>query len=216
MPTSTIDYHLQELAVARDTANPRRSMPPITSADRTILDLGCGAGQTLIAADLGPDHTLVGLDIDGEAIALGRTLCDAIHFLHADAGSIPLASSQVDLIISRVSLPYTDVPSVVREMARVLRPGGRCWVVLHPLSFAARALGAALVERRPKQALYQLYVLANGLLLHVAGRVVSHPLRRARRESVQTTSGIRRVFRSAGFTDIRIERDPAFVLTARR
>ena len=191
-------------------------MPPIRSTDRAILDIGCGAGQTLIAAELGSDRTLVGVDIDEEALALGRSLTSTIQFLRAPAEAIPLASGSFDLVISRVALPYTDIRRAVHEMARLLTPGGRCWVALHPVAFGVRDLWDDLRHVRMKGIPYRLYVLANGLLLHVAGRVIRYPLKRSRLESVQTSRGITRVFRAAGFTDIATVHEPAFLLTARR
>jgi ubiquinone/menaquinone biosynthesis C-methylase UbiE len=212
----TTPYHLQELAIARDPADRRRSKPPIRPTDRAILAVGCGAGQTLIAADLGSDRTLVGVDIDEEALALGRSLTDTIQFLRAPAEAIPLRSASFDLVISRVALPYTDIPRAVGEMARVLRPDGRCWIALHPVAFGVRDLWEELRRVRVKGTLYRLYVLANGVLLHLAGRVVRYPLKRSRIESVQTARGITRVFRAAGFTDIATVQTPFFVLSARR
>ena len=212
----TAHYHLQELAIARDPAHPGRSMPPIHATDRAILDIGCGAGQTLIAAELGGDRLLVGVDIDEEALALGRSLSDTILFLRAAAEAIPLASGSFDLVISRVALPYTDIPRAVQEMARLLKPKARCWVVLHPVTFGVRDLWRDLRDARVKGVLFRLYVLANGLLLHVAGRVIRNPLKRSRLESVQTVGAITRVFRAAGFTDIATVHAPSFLLTARR
>ena len=46
--TSAIEYHEQELRIALDPANPKRLVPDTGSAT-SVLDIGCGAGQTLIA-----------------------------------------------------------------------------------------------------------------------------------------------------------------------
>jgi hypothetical protein len=84
------------------------------------------------------------------------------------------------------------------------------------VAFGVRDLWDDLRHLRVKGILYRLYVLANGLLLHVAGRVIRYPLKRSRLESVQTLRGITRVFRAVGFTDIATVHEPAFLLTARR
>jgi ubiquinone/menaquinone biosynthesis C-methylase UbiE len=209
-------YHLGELAVARDPASPAHLLPVIGAADRAILDIGCGAGQTLIASDLGRSRTAVGLDVDHHALALGRTLTAAVEFVAGQAEALPFAAGRFDLVISRVALPYADIPRAVREMARVLRPGGRCWLVLHPPSFAWRELAAAARHGRARPILYQLYVLANGMSLALLGRQFAYPLRRTRFDSVQTTGGIRRVLERGGFEGITVERGIFFVVTAVR
>lgn len=209
-----MNYHLTELAIARDPTHPRHVMPTIGPRDRAILDIGCGAGQTLIAMPA-HDRTLVGVDVDGEALALGRSLTADVQFVQAPAESIPLPDAGFDLVISRVALPYTNIPAAVAEMARLLRPGGRCWVVLHPVSLGLTDLWAELSRGRIRGVLYRSYVLANGLLLHLTGRVIRFPLKRSRLESVQTARGIARVFRRHGFTNVATQRQP-FVLTAVR
>jgi ubiquinone/menaquinone biosynthesis C-methylase UbiE len=50
---------------------------------------------------------------------------------NAAAEHLPYGNSEFDLVISRVSLPYTDLPKAAREMRRVLRTGGRIWLALH-------------------------------------------------------------------------------------
>jgi ubiquinone/menaquinone biosynthesis C-methylase UbiE len=207
-------YHLGELAIARDPSSPAHLLPVIGAADRAILDVGCGAGQTLIAAALGENRTAVGLDVDHEALTLGRTLTDGVQFVGGGAETLPFADQAFDLVISRVTLPYTDIPRAVSEMARVLRPGGRCWLVLHPMSFAWRELGDAARCLRIRSVLYQLYVIANGISLERFGRQFAYPLRRARFESVQTPRGMRRVLERCGFEGIAIGHGHFFVVAA--
>ena len=67
-------YHLAELEIARSPGDSRRTMTPLPANLESILDVGCGAGQTLIACDLSSDVLACGLDIDSEALALGKTL----------------------------------------------------------------------------------------------------------------------------------------------
>jgi ubiquinone/menaquinone biosynthesis C-methylase UbiE len=209
-------YHLGELAIARDPRSPSHVLPVFGDADRTILDIGCGAGQSLIAAELDDGRTAVGVDVDREALALGRTLTEAVQFVAAPAERLPFGERRFDLVISRVALPYTDIPRAVAEIARVLRPGGRCWLLLHPPAFALRELAAAVAHGRVRSIVYQVYVLANGLALELLGRQFAYPLRRARFESVQTTRGMRRSLGRAGFERIEVERGRFFVVTAVR
>jgi ubiquinone/menaquinone biosynthesis C-methylase UbiE len=156
------------------------------------------------------------VDVDAEALALGRTLTDRIQFIRAPAEAIPLPSASFDLVISRVALPYTDVPRAVHEIARLLRPGGRCWIVLHPVAFAWKELLTQVRRARVKGVVYECYVLANGLLLHLFGRVIRYPLRKSRVESVQTVAGIRRVLQAAGFRDVTIQAHGTLTLVAKR
>lgn len=209
-------YHLRELAVARDPTSPAHRLPVIGAADRAILDIGCGAGQTLIAAELGPDRTAIGLDVDPDALALGRTLTSAVEFVAGRAEELPFAAERFDLVVSRVALPYADLPRAAAEMARVLRPGGRCWLLLHPPSFAWRALADSVTRGRVRNAVYQLYLLANGIALELLGRQFAYPLNRARFESVQTARGMRRTLEGAGFEGIAIDEGKFFVVVAVR
>jgi SAM-dependent methyltransferase len=97
------DYHLGELKVALDPQDPRRILPPSLPRAAKVLDVGCGAGQSLIAAY--PDRVAFGIDVDVEALQLGRTLTSSVCFAAARAESLPFESSQFDLVFARVSLP---------------------------------------------------------------------------------------------------------------
>jgi SAM-dependent methyltransferase len=80
---SALAYHLSELEIARSANDPRRTMPVLPDPFRSILDLGCGAGQTLIACDLGPEVLACGVDVDEEALKLGRQWSQQICFVRA-------------------------------------------------------------------------------------------------------------------------------------
>ena len=135
-------YHVLELQIASDPADTRRVMPAIGARHRRILDVGCGAGQTLIASRLGADVTAIGIDRDGTALALGRKIDPRMRFVRASGETLPLPSAFFDLAISRVSLPYMRNREALAEMARVLREGGELWLALHPFSLAWREFTA--------------------------------------------------------------------------
>ena len=99
----------------------------------TVLDIGAGAGNdSLIAADLvGPEGRVVALDLTA---AMTRKLRDAaieagadnLEVIQGSAECLPLASESVDVITSNGALNLVpDKRGAVREMFRVLRPGGR-------------------------------------------------------------------------------------------
>jgi SAM-dependent methyltransferase len=213
-PQNALAMHLAELEVARDPSAPAHILPPIEPHDRAILDVGCGAGQTLIASELAAGTLAVGIDLDRQALALGRTLDQTILFVSGSAESLPFASRTFNLVYSRVALPYTDIPRAVAEIARVLRSGGRCWFTLHPPALAIQDGVRRLLRGQLKGAVLQLYALVNGLVLHLTGRVFRFPFGTTPLESCQTAGGITRVLRAAGLTDVKVSRGRHFVVAA--
>lgn len=213
MSMTTREYHLRELEIARSPGDPRHVMPAILPKHRRILDVGCGAGQTLIASDLHADVQAVGIDIDQEALALGRELTERVRFVAGSAEALPFADGAFDLVIARVALPLTYVPAAVAEIGRVVAPQGDIWLVLHSLQRTVQLLGGNLRHLEAKRAVYRSYVLANGLLYHVAGVMVPFPSS-GRYETFQTDRSIGRELRRAGFTAIRTTHSIHYVVTA--
>src|SRR5271168_1290195 len=118
----SVEYHQSELTVAADPLNPARAMPPILQTHKRILDVGCGMGQSLIAAKLSNDVEAYGIDADREAIDAGRRLAPPnIKLLCAGAEHLPFENEYFDLVFSRVALPYMEIDKAIREISRVLR-----------------------------------------------------------------------------------------------
>jgi SAM-dependent methyltransferase len=99
---------------------------------KRVLDVGCGAAQTtrwLAARGAYP----VGFDLSAEQLRLAGTTRPLVR---ADAEALPFRDAVFDLACSAYgALPFVaDSALVMREVARVLRPGGR-WVfaVNHPM-----------------------------------------------------------------------------------
>lgn len=210
------DYHLAELRVAQDPSDARHILPPLGPEHRLVLDVGCGAGQTLIASRLPAATLAVGVDPSLPAVKLGRSLDARLRLVCGAGESLPFARGRFDFVYSRVALPYMHIDRALAEMARVLRPGGTLWLTLHPWS---RALQDMLAEARHlhlRATLHGVYVLANGLLLHASGKQFAWPFGRGGYESFQTCRGISRALRHAGFRDIAVTTGRFFVVSARR
>jgi ubiquinone/menaquinone biosynthesis C-methylase UbiE len=210
---SSREYHLRELAIAQSPGDLRHVMPVILPQHRRILDVGCGAGQTFLAGNLAPGVQAAGLDVDMEALLLGRELTHDIGFIAGQAEHLPFPNASFDLVLSRVTLPWTYVPAAVREMGRVTAPGGDLWLVLHSLSKTVHDLAASLRSGQWKRMLYRSYVLANGALFHATGRLAPSPLD-GHYESFQTNASIRRELQQAGFENIIAVNGRHYVFTA--
>jgi SAM-dependent methyltransferase len=171
---SGTDYHLAELEIALDPGRPEHLLPQLSSARVGVVDVGCGIGQLFAAkgAEVPPGVPCHAFDIDAAAIEYARRRWpEKAHFAVAPAERLPLPARSVDLYVSRVSLPYTDIRTALAEAARVLEPGGLLWITLHPVSMTVRELAEALGRGRLKEAIRRLITLANGFAFHLCGTV---------------------------------------------
>jgi SAM-dependent methyltransferase len=130
--------------------------PPAMLAGQTILEVGCGAAQCarwLARQGARP----VALDISEGQLRHARMLNEAaeqlVPLVQADATRLPLADDSVDAACSAFgAVPFVaDSATVMAEVARVVRPGGR-WVfsVNHPMRWCFPddpGPGGLLVER---------------------------------------------------------------------
>jgi len=98
-----------------------------------VLDLGSGAGLDVLlsARRVAPGGHAYGVDMTDEMLELARrNACDSgignAHFLKGDIENIPLPDESIDVVISNCVVNLsTDKTQVLREIFRVLRPGGR-------------------------------------------------------------------------------------------
>lgn len=99
----------------------------------TVLDLGCGAGLDLYLYSRRLQETgrLIGLDLSDAMLAKAKANLAAagvsnVVWLHAAADAIPLEADSVDLVTANGIFNLSpDKDAVMREVARVLKPGGR-------------------------------------------------------------------------------------------
>lgn len=98
-------------------------------ADARVLDVGCGSGWAArLMAEKTPRGHVVGIDIADEMIALARETSSSfsnVEFQTASAEKLPFAGGEFSHAFSMESLYYyADMSAALREIKRVLKPGG--------------------------------------------------------------------------------------------
>jgi|SRR5688572_16598223 len=210
-----LQYHLGELEIALDTKRPEHVLPVLSSSRVGVVDVGCGIGQLFVAKgdEVPAGVPRYGFDIDPTAIEYAKERWpDRAIFGVAPAERIPLPDGSVDFYVSRVALPYADIPKALGEAARVLVPGGRLWVTLHPISMMFGQIGKAVRTARLKELIMGTIVLANGLAFHLFGtgrRILGI------RESWQSEARMRRELEKS-FKDVKVTYGRHFLIEATR
>jgi SAM-dependent methyltransferase len=104
---------------------------------RLTIDVGCGEGRlTRDLQELG--HCTVGVDASETMIAAAREADPSGDYIVANAAELPFPDGHADLTIAFMSLmDVDDMTAAVREVARVLEPGGTfALAVVHPINSA--------------------------------------------------------------------------------
>ncbi|MGO9199753.1 MAG: arsenite methyltransferase [Limisphaerales bacterium] len=161
-----IGYSAEELAALPDGANLGLSCgnPNALAAlqpGEVVLDLGSGGGFDVFIAGrkVGPTGRAIGVDMTPEMTAKARENAgqyrqnsglDNVEFRLGEIEHLPVADAGVDVVISNCVINLSpDKPQVWREIARVLKPGGRVAVsdlaLLRPLPPAVLEMIEALV-----------------------------------------------------------------------
>ena len=177
-----LGYTVEELKALPDGANMGLSCgnPAALAAlqpGETVLDLGAGGGFDVFIAGrkVGDTGRAIGVDMTPEMLAKARkniahyhqeTSLDNVEFRLGEIEHLPVADNSVDVIISNCVINLSpDKPQVWREIARVLKPGGRVAVsdmaLLKPLppevlkmveALIGCVAGAALVQETEQHA----------------------------------------------------------------
>ena len=161
-----IGYSVDEIRALPEGANMGLSCGNPTAIanlkpGQVVLDLGSGGGFDVFLAGpkVGATGRVIGVDMTAEMLAKARrnvaayrqrTGLDNVEFRLGEIEHLPLADASVDVVISNCVINLSpDKPAVWREIARVLRPGGRVaasdMALLRPLPPSVAQMMEALV-----------------------------------------------------------------------
>ncbi len=149
----------------------------------TILDIGCGTGKLLQSAQaLWPQASLIGIDAAEGMIEVAQRRLPDGTFYNGAAEHLPLPDASVDVAISTISFHHwQDQKQGVREVARVLQPGGYffladmalpAWLalVVRGTRFHSRAELRTYFKRAGLQVLKQQSVYSRHVIVTVGER----------------------------------------------
>ncbi|MEU3909670.1 methyltransferase domain-containing protein, partial [Streptomyces goshikiensis] len=108
-----------------------------------VLDAGCGTGRALtpLRAAVGPAGTVLGADLTPQMLAAARQAGRAADgaLLLTDVARLPLRDAALDAVFAAGLIAHLPDPEAnLRELARVVRPGGRL-ALFHPVGGAPPA-----------------------------------------------------------------------------
>ena len=157
-----------------------------------VLDVACGTGVVarLAAGRVGRDGAVTGVDINAGMLSVARAVAAAagldIRWYETSAESMPLPDASFDVAFCQLGLQFVaDKPAALREIHRLLAPGGRALVSTpQPTSFFSE-LDDVLSRHASEQ--------AGGFVRMVFG--------------LNDPREVERLFREAGFSEVVVRVD---------
>jgi ubiquinone/menaquinone biosynthesis C-methylase UbiE len=148
----------------------------------SILDVGCGTGHLLREArQRWPEAQLIGVDAAEGMVETARQLTSGATFYVGRAEALPLAGASVDVALSTISFHHWgNQAQGVREVARVLRPGGRFFLadifvptylgkIIRPTRFHTPASMRSLFTQASLEVVKQQSIIFSGFVLVTVG-----------------------------------------------
>lgn len=114
-------------------------LPSLPPPPALVVDVGCGEGR--LPRDLrARGYEVIAVDASPTLIEAARAADPDGDYRVADAAALPIADASADIVTAFMTpQDFDDLGSAVREMARVLRPGGHLrTAVVHPINSAGR------------------------------------------------------------------------------
>ena len=112
---------------------PRVAEAAQVQAGQQVLDVACGTGvlARAVAERVGESGSVVGLDVNDGMLAVAERKAPHIEWRQGRAEELPFEDGRFDAVVSQFGLMFfEDQQTAIREMMRVLRPGGRLAVAV--------------------------------------------------------------------------------------
>jgi ubiquinone/menaquinone biosynthesis C-methylase UbiE len=153
----------------------------------TILDAGCGGGRTVNKlAAIASQGKVYGVDFSKESVAFANRLnkqwidTGRVEIREASVSQLPFSENAFDLVVAiETHFWWPDLPSDMRDVLRVLKPGGAL-IIIAEVYKGANTVTAKLAEK---------YALLSGMKL-------------------LTANEHRELFTNAGYSDVKIIEEP--------
>ena len=106
-----------------------------------MLDVGCGTGLLLRLVSASLDYT--GVDISAVMIARAEARHPTARFVLGDVERLPMPDASFDAVTALYGTPsyWTNPLQALREIHRVLRPGGMLWLMPYTLRWFRDGIG---------------------------------------------------------------------------
>ncbi|MBX3641989.1 MAG: class I SAM-dependent methyltransferase [Rubrivivax sp.] len=111
----------------------------------SVLDAGCGAGAST-AAMLPHARRVVGLDPFPAMLSYAAAMMPGASFVQGRIESLPFGSGTFQLVTSAGAINYVDPDAALKELSRVLRPGG--WLALYDFGAGCRLTHESTLPQR--------------------------------------------------------------------
>ncbi len=174
-------------------------------APRTMLDVATGTGDfAILAAERLKPQSLIGADISEGMMEVGRRkvakrgLSDVVSFRREDCVALTFADSTFDAVTAAYGVRnFERLDDSLREMCRVLKPGGHLLIVE--------------LSTPPRAPMKQLFALYSRVVMPVIGRLISHDdsaytYLPASMEAFPQAEVMQEILKRAGFSEVKFHR----------
>lgn len=198
--TAAVPSFLWQLQVPSEIA-----LPDLDLAGKRVLDIGCGTGKDLLHPLYARAADRCGIDTDESLIRYGQRHYPTLKLCLGVAEALPYRAAEFDFVVSRVALPYTNVPIALAEIARVMKHEAPLLLTLHDHRYQFGHWAAAARRLELKTLADAFYVLGASAICCLGFEVPARP-RRHTRTTFVSQSCARRLLARAGFVAISFEK----------